>query len=69
MIRIKAGIAAWCLRRKETAPPSAARPLATAEERRAELARRMERLADRMTARQPASLGPKISLGRRRQSR
>jgi hypothetical protein len=67
VIRLTAGMAAWCLRRKRTPTPATARPLLGSHARRVELARRMERLADRMTARQPASLGPRISVGRRRE--
>jgi len=67
MIRFRAGVVEWCLRRKRSAKPPATRALLDPDARRAELARRMERLADRMTVRQPASLGPRISVGRRRE--
>jgi hypothetical protein len=55
-------MAAWRLRGQW--PAEAGLP-AQPDARRAALARRMERLADRMTARQPTSLGPKIGIGRR----
>lgn len=68
MIRLTAGMAAWCRRLIRRTQDAAARPLlADPDARRKALALRMERLADRMTARQPASLGPRINVGRRRE--